>query len=50
MKEYKFLAPTSLIEELDKIWKKAGYNSRSEAIRAAIREHINHMKRRIDRK
>jgi len=45
-KKYTFIAPTSLMDEFEKVAKAAGYNSRSHAIRAAIRKHIEYMEAR----
>jgi len=45
-RRYTFVAPTSLMDEYEKAAKAAGYNSRSDAIRAAIQNHINHIRRR----
>jgi len=39
-----------IIEELDKLWKKLGYNSRSEFIREAILFYMQYVQEKLDKK
>lgn len=45
LREYRFKAPKCLMDEYDSAAKAAGYNSRSDAIRAALQKHIVYMRR-----